>query len=358
MLLSAILMLPSCMKDDELCNCEDPGKGSSKGIFIVNEGNFTYENASLSYYDIESGEVIQDVFFNANTLPLGDVALSMTIKDSLGYVVVNNSGKINIFNTTTFAYVGKITGLTSPRYIHIISDTKAYITDLYSTSITVVNPLTREITGSIDVSNHLTEFGQHSTEQMIQHDKYVYTSCWSFDNKILVIDSEFDSVVDSIEVIKQPNSLVMDKNNTLWVLSDGGWEGSPYGYETPGLLKIDAESLEIQKTYRFNDGDLPSELKINGTGDTLYFLKKDVYRMPVQSSSDPGLFISSPYDENSWGGFYGLEVDPATSEIYVSDAIDFTQRGVVYRFQSNGVPIDTFQAGIAPGAFCFQPFGE
>jgi len=80
--------------------------------------------------------------------------------------------------------------------------------------------------------------------------------------------------------------------------------------------------------------------------------------MPVLSSSDPVLFISSPYDENSWGGFYGLEVDPVTSDIYVSDAIDFTQRGVVYRFQSNGVPIDTFQAGIVPGAFCIQPFGE
>ena len=74
-------------------------------------------------------------------------------------------------------------------------------------------------------------------------------------------------------------------------------------------MKIDAESREIQKIFRFNDGDLPSELKINGTGDTLYFLGshgqithtaiylgKDQYL----ESAGPGVRISSlnPNDPN------------------------------------------------------------
>ena len=55
-----------------------------------------------------------------------------------------------------------------------------------------------------------------------------------------------------------------------------------------------------------------------------------------------------------FSGFYGLDVDPISSEIYVADAIDFVQRGMVYRFNPEGMPVDTFRTGIAPGAFCFK----
>ncbi len=242
-----ILLAGGCMKDEELWDFERMEVDlSQRGLFILNEGNFTYGNASVSYYDPESGELLNDVFFHTNALPLGDVAQSMTICDSLGYIVVNNSGRIYVINTATFEYVGKITGLTSPRHIHFVEKNKAYVTDLYAGAISIVDPQSLEVTGSIKIG--------HSTERMLQHGHYLYVNCWSFDNQILVIDTEVDRVVDSIRVVKQPQSMALDRYHNLWVLSDGGFEGSPYGNEAGALSRVAAGSTEPEVIYRFPSG--------------------------------------------------------------------------------------------------------
>lgn len=353
--LMLLISMHGCMEDELLWNFRKPAYDfPTDGIFVVNEGNFMYGNASLTYYDPETREVFEDVFFKSNALPLGDVAHSMTIRDSLAYVVVNNSGRIYIINTSTFELRGKITGLTSPRYIHFLSDDKAYVSDLYARSIAVVNPQTMEVTGSISVNNHQADSYQHSTEQLLQYDRFVYTNCWSYDNQVLVIDSELDRVIDSIEVFKQPNSMVMDRNQDLWVLCEGEDDQSPNGSSKAGLMRIGAGSTRAEQILSFAAGDMPRELRINGSGDTLFYINGHVYSYAISGSSPPGLLVESPYAGNMFNGFYGLEVDPVSSELYVADAMDFVQKGWVYRYTPGGMPVDTFRAGIAPGAFCFK----
>ena len=171
---------------------------SASGLFTTNEGNFQYSNATLSYYDPATCEVENEVFYRANGFKLGDVAQSMVIRDGIGWIVVNNSHVIFAIDINTFKEVGRITGFTSPRYIHFLSDEKAYVTQIWDYRIFIINPKTYEITGYIECPDMDMESG--STEQMVQYGKYVYVNCWSYQNRILKIDTETDKVVDELTI--------------------------------------------------------------------------------------------------------------------------------------------------------------
>ena len=321
---------------------------SERGLFICNEGNFQYGNATLSYYDPQTKSVENEVFYRANAMKLGDVAQSMIIHNGIGWVVVNNSHVVFAIDPATFKEVGRITGLTSPRYIHFVSDDKAYITQIWDNRIFIINPKRYEVTGYIEVPDMTSEQG--STEQMVQLGKYLYVNCWSYQNRLLKIDTETDSIVAELEVGIQPTSLALDCNGKLWTVTDGGYEGSPYGYEAPSLYRIDPESFTIEKQFSFRKGDAPSEVQINGRGDTLYWINDDIWSMSVDADRVP----VRPFLDSRGTIYYGLTVDPKSDEVYIADAVDYTQQGKIYRYSARGELLDEFYVGIIPGAFCWK----
>ena len=320
---------------------------TGRGLFITNEGNFMYGNASLSYYDTETRRVENEIFARANAQKLGDVAHSMVIRNGIGWVVVNNSGVIFAIDTHTFREVGRITGFTSPRCIHFVSDEKAYVTQIWDSRICIVNPRTFSITGWIETGMD-AESG--STEQMVQYGRYVFTNCWSYQNSILKIDTETDCVVAELEVGIQPTSLVLDCNDKLWTVTDGGFDDSPYGHEEPKLCRIDPERFEVECEFRFRTGDHPSDVQLNGAGDTLYWINDDVWRMDVTAENLP----ARPFIETAGTIYYSLTVNPVNGDVYVADAIDYVQNGIVMRYSAEGALLDTFTVGITPGSFCWR----
>lgn len=349
-ILSVLLLTATtaCMKWDYGLDGEEEFATPARGLFILNEGNFQYGNATLSFYDPTTNKVDNEVFFRANAMKLGDVAQSMEIYGNRGWIVVNNSRVVFAIDLTTFREVGRIENLTSPRYIHFVSPTKAYVTQLWDNRIFIVNPLTYEITGHITVPDMAP--GSGSTEQMVAAGRYVYCNCWSYQNRVIRIDTETDRVDASLEVGIQPNSLAIDRNGKLWVLTDGGFEGNPLGSEAPVLVRIDPDRFEIEARFEFALGDSPSELQLNGTGDMLYWLNNDVCRMAVTASSLP----ASPFLANRNTMYYGLTVDPDGGDVYVADAIDYQQPGKIYRYSSRGELKDEFYVGVNPGAYCWK----
>lgn len=346
-LVATVMASQSCMKWD-YGDIDQDFNSSAKGLFICNEGNFQYGNATLSYYDPETNIVENEVFYRANGMRLGDVAQSMCMYGGKGWIVVNNSHVVFAIDADTFKEKGRIENLASPRYIHFVNDRKAYVTQLWDNRIFIVDPEKYSITGYITVPNMAMESG--STEQMVAYNKYVFCNCWSYQNRIIKIDTETDQVVAELTVGIQPVAIVIDRNDKLWALTDGGYEGSPYGYEAPSLFRIDAESFTVERQFKFRLGSTPSELHINGSGDTIYWIEDGVWRMDVTANRLP----VRPFIESRDTKYYGLTIDPDNDEVYVADAIDYQQQGVIYRYSPDGELIDEFYAGVSPGTFCWK----
>lgn len=345
-LLAAFTMI-ACQKDDSVVHV----KTNIKGVFIGNAGKFTFGNASLSIYDPANKELQNEIYYNTNNVPLGDVLESMkVIKDKL-FLTINNSKKVIVIDANTYRHIATIDGLTSPRYIEVVNDDKIYITDLHSTAITIVNPNTYKIIGSIEIGA--------GTEQMVKQGKYIYACSWSKNNKIYKIDTDQDMVAGELEVTKQPNSIVLDKNGKLWALSDGSYIGSPYGKEIAALNRINLSTFTVEAKFSFLLEEFaPSRLCINGDKDIIYFIRggykstseeNGVYKMSIDATALP----TKPLIKQGTKIFYGLGVDPKSSDIYVSDAIDYKQNGQIERYSTDGVLIDQFKVGVLPSSFCF-----
>lgn len=311
----------------------------SKGVFIICEGNYNWGNGSISFLNFTSKTVSNNVFCNANSRPLGDVPQSMVIKDSIGFIIVNNSGKIEIINTSTYKSIATINNLNSPRYMLLINENKAYVSSLYGNVIYIINPATYQITGSINTSG--------SSEQMVLYNNKVYAANWSNGNKIFVINVLTDEIINSITTVKEPNSMVLDKNNKLWILCSGGYLHD----EQAALICMNPDNYTIEKSYTFmNSGAYPTKLCSNATNDTLYFLNKGIFRMTIQDTILPGLEIVAQQNRN----FYGLTYNKEASHIYVTNTVDYVQQGWIYRYTTNGAVIDSIKVDINPGEFCFN----
>ena len=82
--------ISACKKDDPA-----PQEFELKdGVFIVSQGAFNADNASLTYFETDDKNIIDSLFSSVNGASLGDVAQSINVRVDESYIVVNNSGLI------------------------------------------------------------------------------------------------------------------------------------------------------------------------------------------------------------------------------------------------------------------------
>ncbi|HLP50875.1 MAG TPA: DUF5074 domain-containing protein [Chitinophagales bacterium] len=334
-----LLFIASCDKE------KTPDLPTGAGVYVVNEGLFNFGNAEVSFYNPTSNEETHNLFDAANGYSLGDVGQSMFIKDSIGFIVVNNSAKVEVVKMPSLKRISTISiPGSSPRNFLPVNDSIAYVSELYAKKIWVVNYLNGTVVNSIATQGWI--------EDMVQIGDAVFAA-----QKINTLLTGTFAAVYKINVNshtaaqhttfegRDVNGIVKDKLNRIWVAVDEDTASGKYA----GFYCLDNNLSMVKSFFYSSYGHHPSRLCVNGEGDRLFFVERNVYSMYVSETEVPVVSLVSGLDKN----IYAMGINPVNADIYISDALDFVQQSKIYRYDKFGNPIHSFTAGVISGNFAF-----
>ncbi len=346
--LISTIFLSSCSKEEDAT--PTPPLGSyDNGTLILNQGGFGQGNATISYFSNDLSVQQNNIFALVNpTITLGDTAQDIGLYESLAFIILNNSNKIEVVNRYTMVHVATVSvGLNNPRYI-AFANGKGYITnwgDGTSTTddyVAVLNLTTYQISSSIPVIE--------GPERIIEYNNKLYIAQiggYGFGNKISILNPTTNTIETLLNVGDVPNSLKV-KDATLYVICGG--KPSYASTETTGKLSKINLSTNAVTSIDFPGLTHPSNLEI--VDDLLFYtVDSSIFKSTVTATSLPttAIFSTAPQGVN---GIYSFAV--RNNKIFVGDAGDYNSNGKVYVYSTTGTLQNNFTVGIIPAGFYFN----
>ena len=338
-------LFQSCTSDDRDDAPQEPLGTYDQGLFILNEGSFNGNNASVSFVDADE-DTYHNIFFAVNGTGLGDVAQSMAFHDEEAYIVVSNSSSIEVVDRYSFEHITSITGqILNPRYM-VFSGDKAFISnwgDPFDTAddyIAVLNLANNTVESTIAVAE--------GPERLLVNNGTLYVAHkggYGHGNTISVINTATSSLTTTIPVGDVPDGMVAH-NGTLYVISAGkpDWTGD----ETLGKLQtINLNTNAVTTTTDFAAGEHPGNLEIDN-GTLYYTLNGNVYAMGTTDTTLPATAFIQP-STDGLVTLYGFKVHDGT--IYLADAKDYVSNGAAFIYSTTGDFIRQFGTQLIPNGF-------
>ncbi len=311
----------------------------SHELFIVNS-----QSETISKYDTETYLVENHI------LAVGQYANQIYIEENTGYIV--NSGEHNIQvvdleNVTTMGYIQCPNG-SNPYWVKITeSGNKGYVSGMFTNSVFTFNPDTYEITGTISVGNSPEGLCLHENKLYVMNSSYGQSS-----GSVSVIDTQTDTVLETITVGNNPQFAAVDSYDKLHVVCTGN-----YGYSSPAIWgEVYVININDYTDFSILDvGASPTRININDEGEA-FLADGNGLGYIIYNTDDLSIEYSSDDLFSSGGAFIAFDDN---DNVYLGDAIDWVNNGMVRIYNSEEVFIDSFNVGVAPvdGTFLYANNG-
>jgi len=333
-----LLMLAGCSENP--VGPSNPLIQANKGVYVLNEGLYSQNNSSVTYFDLSAKSVTQDVFNTANGRSLGDTGNELVISGKTGFITMNVSNKVELMDINTFKSKGSIDlgAFSGPRRVWAKDSVTAYVTG-FSGKVYKINTLTLTVEKEITVGNFPEGIIEHNGKLLVAN------SGLGGGNSVSVIDLSTEVVVKTIKVGTNPINLIKDRNNFIYTVCKGRYDSSDIG---GAFYKINPNTLEVTDSIIITqnpDDAVVTQENVVFVMNNLGIMKLDLNKAaPTAELLIPGMTINTFY-----GSAYALSYDPVDKLLYVANPKDYMQNGEVAVYDLQGNEVRRFSTGLNPG---------
>lgn len=324
-----------------------PNPTEKANALVLNEGAWGANNASISGLVTSSGAIDNDWFENANGgRQLGDVAQDMVAYGSKVYATVTFSNSLEVIDPKTGASTRVDMGNRNPRSI-AAEGGKIYITCYNPCSVVRVDTASLEIEATC-------QLGEYHPEgiAIAQGKAFVASSVTedyqSYDNKVYVIDLATFENPEPIIVGTNPGAVKLIDDNTVLVCYAGNYNDIP-----AGSALINASTLEVSQTNHELAGATTYNGLIYGYASTWVEQNGEWIQTVEYYTLDPSTLTATTLTFLSEiASPYGIDINPANGDIYVTESISGAN-GDVHCYSQDGTKRYTIEAGVFPKKVVF-----
>jgi len=323
--------------DDE--NQKDSTYLQTSGIIIFHEGGFGANNATIGKYEPEGQQYQPTVYRSTNGDFIGDVQQSAVFNEGILYSVLNGSNSIKIIDSVSMELNSTIEDelIDKPRDIAISGD-KAYLSvwgpynanfGLEESKVLEINLTSGAVTATIDTENGVGDLALLGNKLLVTRNYYgAY-------NHLTIINTDDNSIEKDIELPLSPNEIIIDDSGEVWLICGAG-----------ALLNVDINNGTIS-----NNIDLSGAIYADAAlyDESIYYLQNN----RVNSFNITSQEINEGFGVSEVKTPYGFGIDPVYGDIYLGDALDYTE-GEVSIYSLEGEELDRFTSGISPSQFAFE----
>ena len=335
---------------------------TARKLFVLNEGGMGSNNATLDFLRFSDGNYVTGAFKKMNPsvgAGLGDVGNDIAIRGDEAWIVVNNSGIVEVISAVDETEIAAI-AVPTPRFVafdgsyaYVTSWAGAYanygsdysITDYKNPKGQVyrINLSTKKVEGSVEVGYQPEGIACYDGKLYVANSGGIASQLppsYSYDNTVSIIDTKSFTVTKTVDVQYNLKNVYSDGAGRVYVTTLGNyWDvhSGVYMLDAQGNVKHIADYVSVSAML---DG-------------TLYCIGTETeYDWSAASHSYTGFKVNAG-SKAGWSPAISATtpycLGMITADCFVvGDAGDYFNPGTLACYQ-NGAKIWTVTAGVCPG---------